>query len=941
MAVQREKRAKGEAAPAAAPAAAPEALAKRTPLYTPFRALGYVSNGVPFVMQVRFGGKDAKTPDVNVVTCVGDAWAMWNADRMTLLFVGPMLQHAISSMAISTSPDSLLAAAGPTVHRYVRGREVAAYETEDEALLGQLIVFGDYVVALAADGHAAYVWSLATNELLQTLDLAGWTASCVVHPATYLNKVVIGGADGSVQLWNVRTGQHIHTFGAQQIRGTPAGVVSVTQSPAVDVLAVAYADGDIVLLDVRLGSKLFAVHVDGGLAAGCIAFRTDGEAHTLAVATRAGSLVLFDLAAAAEEDGAPRLLHSVQHAHDGAIGAIEFVPGQPLLISSGADNAVKQWFFESPTLPPRLLKFRSGHALPPHIIRYYGDDGRSMLTASRDKSVRSLSVVRDSRSFELSQGSVESRASKLDVDATSLKLPPVSSLSYSTTRSRDWDDVLTTHANDRYAHTWTVRDKHMNKSPLSVARTKKSLATGTAACVSACGNFALIGTSKGAVEMYNMQSHLYRRTFATGSEAPVTDIACDAVNAIALVSTQEPVLHFFDFHTGQRTARVTMPAPIAALRLHRESNLVAALGEDLELYVLDLETQRVARRFGGFRGRLLDAAFSADGRWIVTCSTDSVVRTFDIATAQLIDAFRTPSIATSVAFSPLGDFLATAHVDSVGVHLWVNRAQFAPVPLRALPIGEAAAERDAALPTMQGAALDEAPDADVGEPELQRTYTSPPQLEGADGPLLTLSTMPRSRWITLLHLDTIRQRNKPTEAPKKPEKAPFFLDTGNRAPLGEAAPMPEDDAPTSHRTHTPIAVESAFERRLRVAVEAEDVAALFTYLHTLSAPQFDVAIRSLETPAQQTLFLQALALRLRAQRDWEAVQAMLAVFLAVHAEGVQQYAADPSNGDEEGAALGLALRTLLAEQQRESARVLQSLDYCMGTLSFLRNVPLL
>jgi len=37
--------------------------------------------------------------------------------------------------------------------------------------------------------------------------------------------------------------------------------------------------------------------------------------------------------------------------------------------------------------------------------------------------------------------------------------------------------------------------------------------------------------------------------------------------------------------------------------------------------------------------------------------------------------------------------------------------------------------------------------------------------------------MPRSRWTTLLNLETIKARNKPKEAPKAPERAPFFLPT--------------------------------------------------------------------------------------------------------------------------------------------------------------------
>jgi hypothetical protein len=33
----------------------------------------------------------------------------------------------------------------------------------------------------------------------------GFTATHLLHPATYLNKVLVGGSDGSLQLWNIRT----------------------------------------------------------------------------------------------------------------------------------------------------------------------------------------------------------------------------------------------------------------------------------------------------------------------------------------------------------------------------------------------------------------------------------------------------------------------------------------------------------------------------------------------------------------------------------------------------------------------------------------------------------------------------------------------------------------------------------------------------------------
>ena len=139
----------------------------------------------------------------------------------------------------------------------------------------------------------------------------------------------------------------------------------------------------------------------------------DGEP-ILATASSSGHIAFWDLNTNAS------LLHITRGAHDGSITGLEWIPGQPLLLTSGDDNSVKvrdimllravcsmtwqQWLFDSPTAPPRLLKFRGGHQMPPHLIRYYGTDGKQLLTASRDRSLRCLSVVRDSRSFEMSQG---------------------------------------------------------------------------------------------------------------------------------------------------------------------------------------------------------------------------------------------------------------------------------------------------------------------------------------------------------------------------------------------------------------------------------------------------------------------------------------------------------------------------------------------------------
>ena len=49
----------------------------------------------------------------------------------------------------------------------------------------------------------------------------------------------------------------------------------------------------------------------------------------------------------------------------------------------------------------------------------------------------------------------------LGVSADELKLPPITAISSSSTRSKDWEDVLTAHAEETSARTWRTQDKKM------------------------------------------------------------------------------------------------------------------------------------------------------------------------------------------------------------------------------------------------------------------------------------------------------------------------------------------------------------------------------------------------------------------------------------------------------------------------------------------------
>ncbi|GAA6006013.1 rRNA-processing protein UTP21 [Rhodotorula paludigena] len=1011
MASRPAKRARVQASTSAAPAA--PAKPRREALFAPFRSLGHVSTAAPFALQSR-ASKYLEQPALTFITSLGRSWAMWDGQSIRLLFVGPDMGKEITSLAVLN--ESVFAAAGDFVGRYVRGKEVgrfvvgsrASYASSSDSdsdsdaslsaassssassssssdsdddddsdatapeTLSNLLLFGNTLVALSSTGKRLYVWDVppyvkpASRDPLanggknaeedpenagsdtdedeaqeeRTTPYAvlempvGFTATKVVHPASYLNKVVVGSKEGELAVWNVRTGSCIHTFPSTAISGAspPSAVTAISQSPAIDVLGVGLASGACVLFDVRMGEILGKVRLDGEGAGevAAVAFRTDDEAQTLSVASTSGHIALFDLSSQM------RLLHLVRNAHEGPVGGLEWVPGQPLMVSSAGDNSLKQWLLDTPTSAPRLLKQRSGHHAPPHFVRYYGDDGKSLLTAAADRSLRYTSVVRDSRGFELSQGSIARKATRLDVRPSSLKLPLITSLSYSTARSRDWDDVLSVSADESLGRSWSVENKRAGKFTLPTD------GKATVSAVTACGNFGLVGSQAGDVQLFNMQSGMKRKTFKVPNAGVsdvrgrhITGVATDALNRIVVVSTLKGALHFFDFQSMKLLSTLTVKASVTSILLQRDNGLLATVCDDLVIRIIDIETRRVVRELGGPRGRILDIAFSPDSRWVITTSQDSVIRTFDVPTGQLIDAFRTKTVATSVSFSPTGDFLASTHVDSVGIYLWANRAQFADVSM--LSFVEEDVLEDVALPTVQGVTADASLSALTAPSRWEdiQPHTTPDQL--ADS-LLTLSLMPRSRWQTLLNLETIKARNKPKEAPKAPEKAPFFLPTlpgvDNRFDFG-VAPTSNGDAktkPAPEKRKLDFAagsLETDFVRRMMSEKKTGTYQSFFEYLKALSPSAVDLEIRSLATIPHLDGFLQAILQRLRSHRDFEACQTFLAVFLRIHGDLLI------SNSETRG-----ALEAIQEQQKKEAERLVDLTHYNLGTLAFLRGVAL-
>ena len=268
------------------------------------------------------------------------------------------METSICSIVIEG--NSVFVAAGSSIYQYIRGRQVGRLSCHSEesastsstssagSTISEIIISGAHICALTASGRQMHVFALSTLSLHTTIDFPpSFTAIHLLHPSTYLNKVVIASREGGLQLWNISTRTLIHTFKSSHL-GSPVDALEITcvvQSPAIDVIALGFTKGRIIIFDIRLGETLLQFNMSQMSSSPstlyqenfitALSFRTDNLAQTLASSDSAGNIAIWDL------DSGGKLMSVLRRAHDKFIAGLKFLPGQPVLVSAGSDNAVR------------------------------------------------------------------------------------------------------------------------------------------------------------------------------------------------------------------------------------------------------------------------------------------------------------------------------------------------------------------------------------------------------------------------------------------------------------------------------------------------------------------------------------------------------------------------------------------------------------------------
>lgn len=631
----------------------------------------------------------------------------------------------------------------------------------------------------------------------------------VLQASPVVDVVAVGTSGGAVYLYNLKAGQVLFSF-----QHSPQ---NVAQDNTTNKLS------------------------DNPQTVSSISFRTDGT-ECMVTTDLKGDMFVWDLKE-------KNLRHQLGQIHPNGVNLGLFLAGEPILITSGlSDNAIKVHLFDDKRDEIRLLRSREGHYLPPTVVRFCSADGLNMVSAGLDRELRLVSVVHEAKNRVLSQASTtrvgrkarKRRRTNMKAEVgdqsrnQNLSLPPILSMAVSEARERDssFANIVTVHAKTQEVFTWRMQNSALHKFvlvpppgprllKLSFSRDQKkerskSLSNGGigdqsissySTCVeqSPCGNFAFVGSSCGRIHVYNLQSGFHQGVYGDkhlsknkgisaenewglAHSGSILRVAVDAVgDVLASAGAQDGAVKFWNVHTRQLMGTsITAPSDILSMVWCKSSDLLALGCDDFSIYVYDSLTRKLARRFVGHRGPLVDLSFDTRGLRVLTASLDGTIRAWDLPSGRSLLKLDCEDVPTSIAMAPCGSYMASTHANDLSVKVWIDTSKFNPLTLS----GSQSAMIDSSnrFNEVEG----------EGGPKGNSLIPTRPFREN----VVTLSAKPITQWTVLRNLQAIKDRNKPLDAPVKPKSAPFFIPSLPKPRSGDSAsPQDLDETKLSKGVH--------------------------------------------------------------------------------------------------------------------------------------------
>eukprot|EP01112_Ceratiomyxa_fruticulosa_P017952 TRINITY_DN5675_c0_g1_i1.p1 TRINITY_DN5675_c0_g1~~TRINITY_DN5675_c0_g1_i1.p1 ORF type:complete len:537 (-),score=83.21 TRINITY_DN5675_c0_g1_i1:212-1822(-) len=440
-------------------------------LWRPYRSLGFITNSVPFVVSY-------EETNTFITLCIGKAFHTLEGQHLKTTTVSLNQPKKITAMEMIK--NRVFTSCGVDINCYEYGHILYTLQGHKKPVT-ILQKFGEFLLSVDQDNNFI-CWDLEAKNPLVEKRFPDIHITALIHPTTYLNKILFGSSEGKLILFNIKTMQLVYTFS-----GWGSEVTCIAQSSVVDVVAIGLKNGTILVHNLKFDKTVMQFKQSGMVTT--LSFRNDGPSF-LVSGDLVGNVHIWDL----EQSS---LKHIMKEAHKGKIVKLQFLNQEPILISSGDDNSVKMWIFDLPDGLPRVLRFRSGHNGSPHLVKFYDEE---IILSANASSLRWMHVKVDNLNEELSQKLQDQKKVSVQKNLRSR----ITDIDLNPLQEKIWESIITTHQDSKYVFTWSGHNRYHNTKAL-----KPPAETGgviTAACISSCGHFVVEGTINVRIHKFNIQS---------------------------------------------------------------------------------------------------------------------------------------------------------------------------------------------------------------------------------------------------------------------------------------------------------------------------------------------------------------------------------------------------------------------------------------------------